>query len=79
MGDGWAYENEVTLTRGQGASDRDRQKITVGADSLDELDEKMDELLERFDEWAADLRAIQPEDRRRRLGDGQTDLDGVEA
>ena len=79
MGD-YEYELDVTLTRGEGASDRDRQKVTVGANDLEALDEKVRELQKKVREWADGWRAIQPpEGPQRQLADDQTDLDEVPA
>lgn len=60
MSDGDAYDVTLKMTRGTSSDDKEVLKTTVTAETLDELDEKMDAVRERMDEWAGDLREIQP-------------------
>ncbi len=55
------YSYTVKLKRGDG---HDVQKCTVTAGTIDELDEKVDNLTEKMEEWAGEWRSIQPMDRR---------------
>jgi hypothetical protein len=78
MSDGDAFDVTLKMTRGTSSDDKEVLKTTVTADSLEELDEKMSAIRERMDDWAGDLREIQPVGRRRdaarddqsRLGEG---------
>jgi len=60
MSDGDAFDVTLKMTRGTSSDDKEVVKTTVTADSLEELDEKMDAVRERMDDWAGDLREIQP-------------------
>jgi hypothetical protein len=60
MSDGDAYSVTVKMTRGTSSDDKEVVKTDVSADTLDELDEKMTAIRERMDDWAGDLREIQP-------------------
>jgi len=60
-----AFEITTKLTRGTGTDDRDTIKASVGADTVAELDEKLDAVQERLEDWAADIREIQPEQKRK--------------
>ena len=74
------YSVDVKIQRGNGTDDRDTLKATVQADTLYELDERKQEMLERLDELAQTVRAIQPDDTTvDRLTDDQTTLDDQEA
>lgn len=66
-----SIEITTKLTRGTGTDDRDTIKASVEADSVEELDRKLDEVKDRLEGWADDLRAIQPE-KRRSLAEDQT-------
>jgi hypothetical protein len=60
VSDGDAYSVTVKMTRGTSSDDKEVVKTEVSADTLDDLDEKMQAIRERMDEWAGDLREIQP-------------------
>ena len=77
MGDD-SIEITTKLTRGTGTDDRDTIKASVEADSVEELDRKLDEVKDRLEGWADDLRAIQPE-QGRALAEDQSNLGDVEA
>jgi hypothetical protein len=76
--DGDAYSVTVKMTRGTSSDDKEVVKTEVSADTLDELDEKMTAIRERMDDWAGDLREIQPvahpagHDDQATLGEGST-------
>jgi hypothetical protein len=72
-----AFDVTLKMTRGTSSDDKDVLKTTVTADSLEELDEKIDAVRERMEGWAGDLREVQPT-RDRSLEDDQSTL-GVEA
>lgn len=78
MSDGDAYDVTVKMTRGTSSDDKEVVKTEVSADSLDEFDEKMTAIRERMDDWAGDLREIQPvahpagHDDQATLGEGST-------
>jgi hypothetical protein len=76
--DGPAFEFEVKIQRGNGTDDRDTYKTKVSADSIDELDDKVEQARDKLAEWAADFREIQPQEKRR-LSDDQATLDGGES
>ena len=56
-----AFSVEFNLTRGTSTDDRDRVKAKASADSVDELDDKVERLRGRLEEWVAQVRAIQPD------------------
>lgn len=66
------YSIDVKIQRGEGTDDRDTLKATVQADTLDELDEREDAMLERLEDLAARVRQIQPTER---LDDEQATLE----
>jgi len=72
-----AYSVTLKMTRGASSDNKDVLKTTVSADSLEELDERIDAVRERMEGWAGDLREVQPT-RERSLEDDQSTL-GVEA
>lgn len=74
MSDGDAFDVTLKMTRGTSSDDKEVLKTTVTAESLDELDEKMDAVRERMDEWAGDLHEIQPVGRRAASRDDQSKL-----
>ena len=76
--EGPAFEFEVKIQRGNGTDDRDTYKTKVSADSIDELDEKVEQARDKLAEWAADFREIQPQEKRS-LADSQSTLDGSDA
>ena len=57
-----AFSVEFNLTRGTSTDDRDRVKAKASADSVDELDDKVERLRGRLEEWVAQVRAIQPDE-----------------
>ena len=68
---------DVKIQRGNGTDDRDTLKATVQADTLEELDERKAEMLDRLDELAAKVRSIQPADTTaERIAEGQKTLEG---
>jgi hypothetical protein len=67
------FSATVKLQRGDGTDDRDTIKVDVSAVSIDELDEKVRAVRDRAEEWADDLRSIQPT-RGRSLTDDQSTL-----
>ena len=71
-----AFGLDVKIQRGNGTDDRDTLKATVSADTLEELDEKVEHVQERMAEWAVGFRAIQPSEERR-VDDDQTNLSEV--
>lgn len=74
------YSVDVKIQRGNGTDDRDTLKATVSADNLDVLDNRRERMLQRLEEMAAQVRAIQPDDTTiERLTDDQTTLDEQEA
>lgn len=73
-----AFSTTVTLTRGTGSRDKDKIKVSVSAPSVDALNRRVMEVRERMEEWASELRQVQPTDSDG-LPDDQTDLGSVEA
>jgi hypothetical protein len=76
--DGPAFEFEVKIQRGNGTDDRDTYKTKVSAETIDELDEKVEQARDKLEEWGADFREIQPQDTRT-LADDQATPEGGEA
>ncbi|SEW01151.1 DUF7389 domain-containing protein [Natrinema salifodinae] len=68
------------LTRGTSTDDRDKIRAEVSAASVDELDAKLERVRRRLEDWADEVRDIQPENSRgrRRLADDQSELGEVE-
>ena len=75
-GDEEAFEVTVKIQRGNGTDDRDQLKAKVSADTLDELDDKVEHVRARMGEWAAGFREIQPSEARR-TDDDQSSLSEV--
>jgi len=74
------YQVDVKLQRGTGTDDRDTLKASVEAETLEELDEREEAMLERLERLAEKIRAIQPDDTTaQRIADGQATLDDQEA
>lgn len=73
-----AYELTVELTRGTDTDDRDKLRAKVSGETIDQLEERVEQLKSRMEDWAEDLRNVQPKIRRQK-DDGQTELGGVEA
>lgn len=72
-----AFSTTLKLTRGTSTDDRDTIKVQVSAPSVDALDRRVDDLRERMESWADDLREVQPTGRS--THDDQQDLRSVEA
>jgi len=70
-----AFEFEVKLQRGQSVDDRDTQKAKVSADTIDALNEKVEQIRDRMEDWAVEFREIQPQEKRT-LADDQATLNG---
>jgi hypothetical protein len=73
-----AYQFEAKIQRGNGTDDRDTFKAKVSANTVDELDEKVDRVRERIETYASKFRSIQPTEERS-LADDQGTLDEVSA
>jgi hypothetical protein len=73
-----AFDYTVELTRGGDTNNRDKQKVKVSADSVDELREKVDAVKEQLNDWALDLRDIQPSTHSR-VTEDQQELGEVDA
>ena len=72
------FQFEAKIQRGNGTDDRDTFKAKVSANSIDALDEKVEQMREKIEDWASEFRDIQPQESRG-LADDQTTLDGGEA
>jgi len=72
------YELTVELTRGTKTDDRDKLKAKVSGDTIEELEERVEQLKSRMESWAEDLRNVQPQVRPSQ-DEAQTELGGVEA
>lgn len=71
-----ALELTVELTRGTSTDDRDKIRAKVGAETVDELDHKVEQVRDRLEQWAEDLRNVQPTGgESRSLSDDQATLD----
>ncbi|WP_312907054.1 DUF7389 domain-containing protein [Natronosalvus caseinilyticus] len=60
MSDEDALEITVELTRGTSTDDRDKIRAKVSAGNVDELEHKVEQVRERLEQWAEDLREVQP-------------------
>lgn len=70
-----AYSVDVKIQRGNGTDDRDTLKATVSAHTLEELDERIEQMHDRLEDLAERTRAIQPDDTTaRRLTEDQATL-----
>ena len=69
----------VEVTRGTGTDDRDKLRAKVTANTVDELEQRAEDVRQRMESLADDLREIQPENTRqsRRLSDDQTEFGEV--
>ena len=72
-----AFSFSTTVTRGTGKDDRDEFDVEVTADTLDELDEKLEQARARLKEHAREVRSIQP-NADEKLPEDQSRLDDVE-
>lgn len=73
--DGEPFSTTVKLQRGTGTDDRDTIKVSVEASSIEELAERVRQVREEAEGWAADFRDIQPK-AGRSLADDQSTLSG---
>ena len=69
----------TTLTRGTSTDDRDQIKATVEAENFEDLQQKLAQLRQQLDDWADDLREIQPTNEGRPVADDQAALGEVDA
>ncbi|USZ71984.1 DUF7389 domain-containing protein [Natronosalvus halobius] len=60
MSDEDSLEITVELTRGTSTDDRDKIRAKVSAGNVDELEHKVEQVRERLEQWAEDLREVQP-------------------
>jgi len=69
----------VKIQRGD-TDNRDTLKATVEAETIDELDRKVEQVREKMDSWADEFRDIQPTNARTRaaLGEDQQELGEVD-
>lgn len=73
------YSIDVKIQRGNGTDDRDTLKATVQANTLEELDERETQMLERLNDLAVKVRSIQPDERlARETDDDQATLEDLE-
>jgi hypothetical protein len=70
-----AFEFEAKIQRGNGTDDRDTFKAKVSANTIDELDEKVEEIRTKIEDWAVEFRHIQPGDEKRLPEDQSTLVD----
>jgi len=73
-----AFSTTLTLTRGTGTDDRDKMKVKVSAPTVDALDRRVNDVRERMESWAVDLRQVQPTEGRN-VDENQQDLRSGEA
>lgn len=73
-----SYEYTVKLSRGTKRDDRDTQKVKVRADTIDQLQAKVEAVKEQLQDWASDFREIQPQEDRH-LADDQSELGEISA
>jgi len=59
-----AFEFEAKIQRGTGTDDRDTFKAKVSAETVDELDEKVQQMHAKVETWAGEFREIQPQEGR---------------
>lgn len=71
-----AFEFTVKIQRGDGTDDRDTLKTKVSADTIGELDEKVEHVREKMADWARGFRDVQP-DRAHRVDDDQQSLSSI--
>jgi len=70
-----AFQFEAKIQRGNGTDDRDTFKAKVSAETIDELDERVEQLHGRIEKYAEEFRQIQPQESRT-LADDQATLAG---
>lgn len=73
-----AFQFEAKIQRGNGTDDRDSFKAKVSADTIDELDDKVEQIRDRLEGYAYEFRQIQPGERRD-LPEDQSTLGGEKA
>jgi len=56
-----AFQFEAKIQRGNGTDDRDTFKAKVSANTIDELDSKVEQVRDRLEEYASEFRQIQPQ------------------
>lgn len=78
MSDGDGFSTTLTLTRGSGSRDKDKIKVQVSAPTVEELDDRVQKVRRRMEDWADDLRDVQPE-QSRQTGENQSELGSVQA
>ena len=67
----------VEVTRGTSTDDRHKFRATVEAESIGELEERVDAVREKTEQWAKEFRAIQPDGTVRDLTEDQQTLGGA--
>jgi hypothetical protein len=72
------FQFEAKIQRGNGTDDRDTFKAKVSANSIDALDQKVEQMREKIEGWATEFREIQPQEKRT-LADSQATLDGSDS
>lgn len=72
MSDDDTFSISTKLTRGTSSQDKETIKADVSAHNIDELDDKLGMLQERLEEWADDVRRIQPKNGRQMPEDQST-------
>jgi len=72
-----AFEFKARIQRGNGTDDRDTFTGKVSAETIDELDERVEQLHGRIEKYAEEFRQIQPQETRT-LADDQATLGGDE-
>lgn len=60
MSDEDAFEVTIEVTRGTSTDDRDKLRAKVSAGTIDGLEAKVEALEDRLEQWADDLRDVQP-------------------
>lgn len=68
------FEVTVELTRGTCTDDRDKMRVKVSADSIEELNDKVDQVKGQMEAWADDFRQVQPAEEGRNLTEDQRTL-----
>lgn len=68
------YAVTVEITRGTSTDDRDKIRTKVSAESIDELEERVEQVRASMERWADGLRDVQPRTGRR-IEDDQSTLE----
>lgn len=66
-----AFSTVVKLQRGTSTDDRDTLKISVEAHDIEQLEQRVEQVRERSEQWADDFRSIQPQQGREIADDQQ--------